>query len=131
MGNFPTLDLTKYRPGKSNADADTLSRLPLDIDSYTKSCTEEFTSDVVCAVWDGSRVAKQKDVAWVTALTISSQVSPNLSHDQLVTISHDELVQAQRKDDSIGEVIKLKEAGSLLTNEIRQRVSGGGQKIIS
>ncbi|RXN20007.1 Retrovirus-related Pol poly from transposon [Labeo rohita] len=100
----------KYRPGKSNADADMLSRLPLDIDSYTKSCTEEFTSDVVCAVWDGSRMAKQKDVAWVTALKISSQVSPNPSLDQLVTISHDELVQAQRQDDSISEVRKLKEA---------------------
>lgn len=66
----------KYRPGKSNVDADTLSRLPLDIENYTKFCTEEVTNDDVCAVWDGSKVAKQKDVAWVAALNIPSITFP-------------------------------------------------------
>lgn len=32
----------KYRPGKASADDDTLSRLPLDIDSYVDSCTKEL-----------------------------------------------------------------------------------------
>lgn len=34
----------KYRPGKSNTDADTLSRLPLDIEKYELTCTEEISN---------------------------------------------------------------------------------------
>lgn len=49
----------KYRPGKSNIDADTLSRLPLDIEVHSESCTKECSEDVVRPVWDGSKVAKQ------------------------------------------------------------------------
>lgn len=49
----------KYRPGKANIDADTLSRLPLDIDSYVGSCTQELPRDTFLATWEGSRVAKQ------------------------------------------------------------------------
>lgn len=37
----------KYRPGKSNVDADTLSRLPLDMEKYQQSCTEEFPEEAV------------------------------------------------------------------------------------
>lgn len=33
----------KYRPGKVNIDADTLSRLPLDTEVYELECTEELT----------------------------------------------------------------------------------------
>ena len=33
----------KYRPGHANKDADAFSRLPMDIDSYTKLCTENVS----------------------------------------------------------------------------------------
>ena len=37
----------KYRPGHANKDADALSRLPMDIDSYMKLCTENMSeSDI-------------------------------------------------------------------------------------
>lgn len=39
-----------YRPGKDNIDADTLSRMPLDIDTMLKDCTEEMSSCLVQAV---------------------------------------------------------------------------------
>lgn len=41
--------IIKYRPGRANADADTLSRLPLDITKYVDSCTEELTRDTILA----------------------------------------------------------------------------------
>lgn len=41
----------KYRPGTVNVD--TLSRLPLDIDHYISTCTEELSQDVVSASWGG------------------------------------------------------------------------------
>uniref|UniRef100_H3ABA9 ribonuclease H n=1 Tax=Latimeria chalumnae TaxID=7897 RepID=H3ABA9_LATCH len=34
--------MIKYRPGKSNADADGLSRMPLHMDSYMRQCTEDI-----------------------------------------------------------------------------------------
>ncbi|KAI5089291.1 hypothetical protein C0J45_20699, partial [Silurus meridionalis] len=43
----------KYRPGKNNIDADTLSRIPFDIDNYVAKCTEELSQDVLHATWEG------------------------------------------------------------------------------
>lgn len=37
----------KYRSGKDNVDADSLSRMPLDIETMMAQCTEELTSDCV------------------------------------------------------------------------------------
>lgn len=37
----------KYRPGKDNIDADSLSRMPLDIKTMMEQCMEELTSDCV------------------------------------------------------------------------------------
>ncbi|KAI5109307.1 hypothetical protein C0J45_0704, partial [Silurus meridionalis] len=48
----------KYRPGKSNVDADTLSRLPLDIETYEMTCTGEVTDEAVRATWDGRAAQK-------------------------------------------------------------------------
>lgn len=39
----------KYRPGRINNDADTLSRMPLDIDQYMPVCTEETSQEVITA----------------------------------------------------------------------------------
>lgn len=40
----------RYRPGKENTDADVLSRMPLDLDTMMKHCTEEMSSRSVQAV---------------------------------------------------------------------------------
>ena len=37
----------KYRPGKSNTDADMLSRLPLDPNEYMENCTAEMEKDAI------------------------------------------------------------------------------------
>ena len=39
----------KYRPGKVNKDADTLSRIPLDNNQYISTCTQETSQDVISA----------------------------------------------------------------------------------
>lgn len=46
----------KFRPGKANADADTLSRLPLDIDSYVDSCTKELAETTF---WQHGKAAER------------------------------------------------------------------------
>lgn len=86
-----------YRHGKVNTDADTHSRLPLDITEYVAACTEELSKDTIRATWEGSQAAKEQDVANVVALNLSQEIWP--------TISHDKLEQAQREDTVIN-VIK-------------------------
>lgn len=90
----------------------------------------ECTKGVVCTVWDGSKVAKEKNVAWVAVLNISSQVDSSLSFGQLTAISHDELVEAQRADEAISEIIKLREVGTPLTDKVRKAASGATRRIL-
>lgn len=77
----------RYRPEKSNVDADILSRLPLDMERSENLCTEELSDDVVHATWNGSQAAESKDVAWVAALNTSSSDLPLHSNPNLPTIS--------------------------------------------
>ncbi|KAL6483733.1 hypothetical protein MHYP_G00086050 [Metynnis hypsauchen] len=48
----------KYRPGRANIDADTLSRIPFNIDKYIQECTKELSQDVVQAAWKGRWLSK-------------------------------------------------------------------------
>ncbi|KAK2908370.1 hypothetical protein Q8A73_009443 [Channa argus] len=75
----------RYRPGKVNVDADTLSRCPLDINKYMKECTEQLVGEAVTTTWEGCRASKNQDVAWIAALTISQG-------DQLEASSRDVLL---------------------------------------
>ena len=40
----------KYRPGKTNQDADYLSHRPLEIDEFIQDCTEECKPEIVSSV---------------------------------------------------------------------------------
>lgn len=120
----------RYRPGKSNVDADTLSRLPLDMGKYEVACTEELSNEAVRATWDGSQAAERKDVAWVAALNMCCPDPPPQPHRHLPAISHDDLVKAQKEDQAIGKIIELKESNTKLTDGIRQTVSGATRKLL-
>lgn len=48
----------------------------------------------------------------------------------LRTISHDDLVKAQREDQAIDKIIELKESNTKLTDDIRQTVSGATRKLL-
>lgn len=119
----------KYRPGKANVDADTLSRLPLDINTYVNECTEELTRDTIQAAWEGCEAAKRQDIAYVAALNLSSQPESSLNTSPL-TIAHSELVKSQREDSVIGELIRLKETRPTLTSGDRRRAGGPMRKLM-
>ncbi|TWW53374.1 Retrovirus-related Pol polyprotein from transposon 17.6 [Takifugu flavidus] len=61
--------------GKSNTDADTLSRHPVHLDGHLKEFTETVSPDVVSAIWQGDTAVKDGDVPWVAALQLQSDVS--------------------------------------------------------
>lgn len=120
----------KYRPGKVNVDADTLSRLPLDIDNYVDACTEELSRDTILATWEGSRAAREKDVAYVAVLNLSQDSSTPQSTELLPTIPHDELIKSQQDDPAISQVIRLKETTKTLTNVMKKGLSGLAKKLL-
>lgn len=118
----------RYRPGKTTMEADTLSRLPLDIDIFMEECFEELSEDAVCAVREGARRAQQGDVAWVAALNVTSHSEPHT--DPLQAINHDEMVQEQKKDSVIGKVRKLKENNIPPTEDIKKGVEAGTRRLL-
>ena len=61
----------KYRPGKSNSDADTLSRMPLNIEDYMATCSERSSLEVVQATICSVQFQSRGDFPWLTALTDS------------------------------------------------------------
>ena len=56
----------RYRPGKAHADADGLSRMPLDMKAYMASCTEEVSAEAISAVITESTHPVCQKTAWVT-----------------------------------------------------------------
>ncbi|KAL1277385.1 hypothetical protein QQF64_024058 [Cirrhinus molitorella] len=121
----------KYRPGKVNIDADTLSRLPLDIEAFESECTEQLPASVVQAAWEGSRVSGEKDVAWIAALYMSTEekeVEPFPTW--LPTIGQKELVTAQKEDPVISQVRQWKVDGVNPTEEMRGNVTGTSRRLM-
>lgn len=119
----------RYRPGKSKVDADTLSRRPPDMERYGSVCTEELSDEVVHATWAGSQAAQCKDVAWVAALNTTSTYLSLQPRTKLPTISHDDLVRAQKEDQAINQIRELKASNTKLT-ETRKRVSEAARRLL-
>lgn len=96
----------KYRPGRENADADSLSRLPLDIEGMIEQCTEELSSDCIAAT--AQAVEVQEDTSpWV--VSDSSPCSPDMGDSEPLLVA--EIQQSQREDPHMGPVIKYKLTG--------------------
>lgn len=118
-----------YRPGKANRDADTLSCIPLDIDKYILECTEELSPDIVQTTWNGTKLALEKDVAWTAALTLTTGANQD-PPTTLPTVSREELAKAQREDEAVGELIRLKETHTVLTKDTCQTVNRAARKLL-
>ena len=64
----------KYRQGHSNKDADALSRFPMDIDSYTKLCTENVSQGDINACCVGVGAQGRGETIWVSAVSNDSSL---------------------------------------------------------
>ena len=102
----------KYRPGKTNQDADTLSRMPLNIEEYMRSCTAETSQETIKASITGIQAQQENETAWITALvrdadkTYFPEFVPELGG--LKKLDSSDIVLAQKEDPSIGRVRELK-----------------------
>ena len=99
----------KYRPGKNNVDADTLSRMPLDIDSYIKGCTAEVSRDEIGTTVTALNAQIQGDTTWATAINVTSDL-PTLSTSGK-TMEKEDIQTAQHDDPVIARVIRYLQHG--------------------
>ncbi len=117
----------RYKPGRLNVDADTLSHCPFDINTYMSQCSENLSEEAVCAAWEGSRVAKQGEVAWVAALNIASH--PQTLTEPFPVIDYSDLVSEQQKDPVIGKILALKEKAIEMTEDRRRALDKPTRKL--
>lgn len=66
VGELSDFNFYKYRPGKHNADADGLSRMPVDINKLMEQCTEEVHQEVISASVQGVTVQRDTPLMWAS-----------------------------------------------------------------
>lgn len=105
----------KYRPGKSNIDADFLSRTPASMETYMDKCTEQCSPEVLSGILNAVETQKRQDVDWISAITCSPHVN-DISTDSYpdIKVTTKELLQAQWQDPAIAHVLSLKQSGDKL-----------------
>ena len=59
----------RYRPGKANADADTLSRAPISFEEYMSGCSEMVSEDVLDAVTSSINESNSTETTCLSSLT--------------------------------------------------------------
>ena len=58
-----------YKPGRSNKDADGLSRMSLEIDRYMSNCSKSVHPEEISAVVNALKIQEQGELAWISALS--------------------------------------------------------------
>lgn len=90
----------KYRPGKCNPDADGLSRMPLDIEKYMLTCSQQIQPEVLSSFSKGVSIHQGEGVPFLCPLTIATantEVSSEPQNDTIKQISPEELRAAQEE----------------------------------
>ena len=95
-----------YKPGKTNVDADYLSRRPTDIAELKKSCTEKIDAQCLGEVMSGAEYSGPVLSGAVVAKKLELK-----SEGELVSVSREELIAAQEKDEVVGPVYRAVVAG--------------------
>lgn len=94
----------KYRPGKSNSDADGLSRMPLDIEKYMLTCSQQIQPEVLSSFSKGLSIHQEEGEPLLCPLTIATAITELSSEPQRGQISPEDLRAAQEEDPLLQQV---------------------------
>lgn len=104
----------KYRPGKSNIDADVLSRLPLDFSAYMETCIAEMEKDAICATSQAVIHQETDATPWVAAVSARvgiAHAEPGVTDLVFRQLTLEEILRAQREDPDISRILAYKKRG--------------------
>lgn len=111
----------KYKPGKENSDADALSRMPLDVETLMRDCSEEVPPDTIAAAIQAIEVQKDTPAAWTlsaAAMSVTAEGEP--AEATFTPIPKEQLNEAQKSDPVISPVLQCKQTDSKpLPKELR------------
>lgn len=119
----------KYRPDKSNIDADTLSHLPVSLVQHIEDYTENLSPEGVTAVWQGSRAVKEEDVPWIALLQLAIDDEPEFPPSLVITPQ--QVQRAQREDVAIQEIMNLKQRGQTPSKTDKESVSWEARRMMA
>lgn len=96
----------KYRPGKENIDADSLSRMPLDAETFMKECSEEVSSDVFGAAVQAVENQNEASVSWSMGVSVKCATADTDTSFAPLTVT--QIKDDQRTDPTIGPVVQYR-----------------------
>ena len=117
----------RYSLGKVNKDADTLSRIPLDITQYMPACTQATSQEVISATLSDIMALLNAEALSITAVSGANETL-NLDSD-LIDPRNDHNIEphlilaSQKRDTSIGRVSEYKmDGGKPAVREIGREI---------
>ena len=116
----------KYRPGKINTDADSMSRLPGDFEKYMASCTQTVSTEELDASITAIRALSNGETNWLTSLTNQEHMLDDdgvflPSNPACSQINVVDIALAQDKDHNINRVEEIIQSQQIPTPRERQR----------
>ncbi|KAI3353882.1 hypothetical protein L3Q82_005090 [Scortum barcoo] len=109
VGELADFNFTiRYRPGRKNADADGLSRLPHDINQYIAQCTAEVKQDVMGAVAESTGLQRGSNLPETTVVSQSaiSLVQDTTPLSARKSLSQGDIRGSQEQDAVIGRFLQ-------------------------
>lgn len=96
----------KYHTGKDTIDADSLSRMPVDVEELMKQCIEEMCYHAVGTTVQAVELQSESTAAWSMGIFVNSLLDYKTS--PVVSLTPAQLQQDHTSDINVGPVVKLK-----------------------